>query len=649
MPHADSITELRHFGVGLPVHEDISSEPCMTLAGKWIKKCQEQHPECKQPDFVKLPTRVLDVGSSTSEPHLVESSGQKGNYAALSHCWGKHQLLTTTMASLVSHQNLIHLADLPKTFQDAVMITRSLGLKYLWIDSLCIIQDSKEDWETESARMAKVYSNAVVTIAAVAAEDSTEGCFVVKAAARPSIPVALPEPASEQSTTVFIRRETDSYHDITTSALFSNLPLSRRAWVLQERLLSTRILLYTNCELVFECRSDLWCECGSFPHHGRFPIVSGYQFRQPYQLSNLGYAKKTATRCMNRAMGSVGTRLPFFLPTLMAIGQVLFIDKFFGLDRNGIYSFWHTTVHDYTRRCLTYDRDVLPALSGIADLVRDRIGDKYLAGLWRDDLPSSLLWARSSAHIKLSDEEFALLDLPATKLNVSDDLAPYVPRRTTSSSNEIAAIPPTWSWASLRADVNYGSKYLQRGTRLRRLHQQLLILHAETTLVSKRFRTGSVSSGLLRVYGDMKEVRLVQHERHRKTLLHRCRVADFTCAQEESTGHKHTSGCMEVNQSDWAVLDLPPSANMEETRCWRLRIGVLPPPHDIQFNDFAGDFINSSDTVSQTHVMQYFLLLVESTKTTGKRKCLERVGLYIKGVEEGQTYDAGGAMKVNIV
>jgi hypothetical protein len=112
----------------------------MTLARKCIKECREQHPQCRQSAIAKLPTRVLDVGSSTSELKLFEQCGQRGNYAALNHCWGKHQLLTTTIPTLVSHKNLIHLANLQKTFQDAVMITRSLGLQYLWIDSLCIIR-----------------------------------------------------------------------------------------------------------------------------------------------------------------------------------------------------------------------------------------------------------------------------------------------------------------------------------------------------------------------------------------------------------------------------------------------------------------------------------------------------------------------------
>jgi hypothetical protein len=257
-----------------------------------------------------------------------------------------------------------------------------------------------------------------------------------------------------------------------------------------------------------------------------------------------------------------------------------------------------------------------------------------LAGLWRDDLPTSLLWSRSSALLRLSDQEYALLDLPTTKVTVSDTLAPYLPRLTTSSSDDSTPTPPTWSSASLRAGVDYNSKFIERGTRLHRLHQQAVILRVETTLVSKRYRTASVSSGLLSIYGYLKKVRLVQHERRRKTLLHRCRVTNFACAEEESTGHKHTPDCMEVNESDWAVLDLPPVAKMEETRCWRLRLGVLPPPHDIQFDDFGGDFVEHSDHVSQTYEMQYFMLLIGALKRRRTKDTLSEWGCTLKVLKE---------------
>ena len=88
-------------------------------------------------------------------PCLHETTNQIGNYATLSHCWGKTQIITTTTATLESRKKGIGYNQLSKTFQDAVVITHELGLRYIWIDSLCILQDDLSDWETESKNMAE--------------------------------------------------------------------------------------------------------------------------------------------------------------------------------------------------------------------------------------------------------------------------------------------------------------------------------------------------------------------------------------------------------------------------------------------------------------------------------------------------------------
>lgn len=73
----------------------------------------------------------------------------------------------------------IFLSDLPPLFQDAIIITRQLGLRYLWIDSLCIIQDSLRDWETEAAKMASIYQNSYVTISATDASNGSAKCLQI--------------------------------------------------------------------------------------------------------------------------------------------------------------------------------------------------------------------------------------------------------------------------------------------------------------------------------------------------------------------------------------------------------------------------------------------------------------------------------------
>jgi hypothetical protein len=128
-----------------------------------------------------LPTRVIDIGSKGGNIKLYETTGEKGDYAALSHCWGQSaNPVITTSKNLPERMASIKFNDLPKTFQDAVTITRHLEVPYLWIDSLCIIQDSAEDWAKEAMKMSSVYTDALVTIAADGSEDSKGGCFIGK-------------------------------------------------------------------------------------------------------------------------------------------------------------------------------------------------------------------------------------------------------------------------------------------------------------------------------------------------------------------------------------------------------------------------------------------------------------------------------------
>lgn len=124
-----------------------------------------------------LPSRLLQVGTDISaEVRLVENLSVSGQYMTLSYCWGSSRPLTTTRGTLQQRKTKIALEDLPKTFRDAVHITRRLGIPYLWIDSLCIIQDELQDWEVESSKMAGIYSGSYLNLAAMSSVDSRGGC-----------------------------------------------------------------------------------------------------------------------------------------------------------------------------------------------------------------------------------------------------------------------------------------------------------------------------------------------------------------------------------------------------------------------------------------------------------------------------------------
>ncbi|KAF2122646.1 heterokaryon incompatibility protein-domain-containing protein, partial [Lophiotrema nucula] len=146
----------------------------------WYRKCRTHHNKCRGTtsrgqiavdELHSLPLRVIDVGprESTNDPRLVDTTGfSKGHWVALSHCWGDLEFhpLKTTRANVNEHMRSIPFSTLPKTFVDAIVVTRALSLRYLWIDSLCIIQDDEEDWRTQSREMGVIYEHAVLTVAA---------------------------------------------------------------------------------------------------------------------------------------------------------------------------------------------------------------------------------------------------------------------------------------------------------------------------------------------------------------------------------------------------------------------------------------------------------------------------------------------------
>lgn len=159
---------------------------------------------------------------------------------------------------------------LPQSFRDAVDVTRMLGLRYLWIDSLCIIQDSPEDWDEEASHMADVYSNAYCTIAATRAEGSNAG-FLQERQQRQCLPV---RPAS--GIPYYLCPTIDNFRDDV-----ENGALNQRGWVLQERVLSSRTIYFAESQVYWECGEGVYCETMTklqkydsvFSSHVFFPVL----------------------------------------------------------------------------------------------------------------------------------------------------------------------------------------------------------------------------------------------------------------------------------------------------------------------------------------------------------------------------------------
>jgi len=217
---------------------------------QWLTECNQNHFECRKTGDALLPTRVVDVGSANHDPFvLVVKPGTTGQYATLSYCWGLSHAVKLTQQKLDSDNLSISLSELPATPRDAILICRKLGIPYLWIDALCIIQDSMSDndWRQESGKMARIYGNSILTIAATAATNASDGIFafpIRDVANSCRIPYRL---SDSEIGTVNVEFYPD---DIETHE-----PLNSRAWAFQESVLSHRSIRYQKRQLAWDCHS----------------------------------------------------------------------------------------------------------------------------------------------------------------------------------------------------------------------------------------------------------------------------------------------------------------------------------------------------------------------------------------------------------
>lgn len=405
----------------------------------WLKECTEQHPDCQlRHKSSWKPTRLLHLGS-LEEPlrvRLIEGKEVPLNaeYLTLSHLWGDNVPLRLVKGNMDELKLSIPNENLPKTFLDACNATRRLDQEYLWIDSLCIIQDDLEDWEAEAGRMASVYSNAFLNIAASFAEDTTQGLFHSNTERDPDSwrPVRIHRSwGGPFAGGYFVCEYRDWW------SCFASSPLNRRAWALQERLLAQRVVHFGLEQVVYECPSMSACERLPF---GALPQIHG-------ELRGAGSIVKRVTAWAR----DTSSKEPSVLDLLLE---------------------WAEVVRRYSQGKLSYETDKMVALAGLADsfatvfekypvlnveieqpeapdnslvrpgneesthreasaskpvLARAR-QDLFLAGLWRPMLEMQLAWRATS---KVQNQQ----------LNGKPPLAHGTRPKT--------YIAPSWSWCSL--------------------------------------------------------------------------------------------------------------------------------------------------------------------------------------------------------
>ncbi|KAF2018255.1 HET-domain-containing protein [Aaosphaeria arxii CBS 175.79] len=327
---------------------DSGSDETFDFARRCIQDCltNPKHEACRRTSTSTVlgPKRLIDVGRVGRPIRLIDTHEKKAQYAALSHCWGKGPTLTATKSNWQKLSSNIPFDALPSLFQDAIIITRQLGLRYLWIDSLCIIQDSVRDWETESTKMGSIYENGHITISATSSGDGSAHCLQERRK-----PVKISYENTKGKEHIMGARLVLEHHpnleECEPAKPFG--PLTKRAWTLQEHVLSTRVLHYTPTELLFECKTSYRCEC--LPARKNYPTTPALI---PKALSSLKTNKK----------------------------------------HDGIWDVWQRILETYSHRNLTVASDKLPAISGIAKTIQKATGSSYLGGLWADHLASDLLW-----------------------------------------------------------------------------------------------------------------------------------------------------------------------------------------------------------------------------------------------------------------
>ncbi|TRX91753.1 hypothetical protein FHL15_007306 [Xylaria flabelliformis] len=426
------------------------NEKAITAINFWAKSCLTDHPECQQiGPHGFIPTRVIEVGTHGDETvrlvHSLNKTLEDKRYVALSHCWGGNmpQSAMTVQAVLDEHTKLIPLARLTNCFVDAIKITRRLGIPYIWIDSLCIIQDSSPDWEAEASAMAAIYTGAYVTISASGSSDGTKGCKIHNDEV-PYIDVPLNGGELEPNNKAQRRYRVCAWSTFSENHMDRD-PLHSRGWCLQERELSPRVAHFSRDTVRWECRRRQatlvfpWHDANSFLGH---PRIFDYD--------------------------DTGRRHPKLNPTLN--GTVT------GDGLLQAASEWFRLVKLYKTRNLTKELDILPGSGGIARVFAGFTPGEYHAGHFVSHGVVGLLWIAEARDQKKKQQN-----------------QPHRPQQY---------IAPSWSWASVIGPASWSWDMLLDKDRIKELAE---IIEMRTELQGQD-RFGKVKAGALKIKGQIRQL-----------------------------------------------------------------------------------------------------------------------------------------------
>ena len=306
----------------------------------WLDKCHLSHGECDKGQLGTekaelFPTYLLNIGLNEAQVYL-ERVGSSSNtaYAALSYCWGKMQSRVTTVANLESHMAGIPSRNLPRTIRDAVTVGRMLGISFLWVDSLCIIQDSQAAMQEELGRMGSIYHNAHLVISAASARTCEDGFLWDRP--RPSEYIRMP--FGDDGCVYFVPRLSKYL-----SGRLGHDPIDKRAWTFQESYLARRLLVFSAHEVSWACMTDGGDDRGR--NSGFWAVIHHGDSCRSLQTISIPEPRD-----------------------------------------------WGFVIIPYCRRVVSDEADKLPALSSVAEFFSYHLKCDYLAGIFIDSAPQLLTW-----------------------------------------------------------------------------------------------------------------------------------------------------------------------------------------------------------------------------------------------------------------
>ncbi|KAI1070227.1 hypothetical protein LB507_010229 [Fusarium sp. FIESC RH6] len=346
-----------------PLRVDVGSDAACDQIQTWLDDCKGHEGCSSSYPNAPLPTRVIEVNpENQEEPRVVESGGQRGIYTTLSYCWGKAPFKTLNTSNYAQFSKALDMSTLPLTVQEAVAITRKLSIPYLWIDALCIIQDSEDDKNEEISSMKDVYACSALTIVAASAKGVAEGFLQDRLDPKDLFTIPFRMKSDMFGSFSFGKLSTASYNE-------RSEPLAKRAWTLQEQLLAQRSVTFAVHTMLWDCKAGTRTFGDSF----HYPYSDGRERSFTLNLNKLLLHEEEAIACKYDALTS-----------------------------------WCRLVTAYSLRVASLESDKLNAIAGVASLssFSSALGPSYHAGMWTNKLALQLTWYVEHQHESLPGIEF---------------------------------------------------------------------------------------------------------------------------------------------------------------------------------------------------------------------------------------------------